>query len=45
MTVQDPDGWIERIVRGRYELIDQQSRVVVRRRATAGDLARMDALR
>ena len=45
ITVRYPDGWMERIVGGRYELIDHQSRLVVRRAATAGDFARMIALR
>lgn len=45
MTVLYPDGWTERIVAGRYELMDDHSRLVVARPATAEDLARMLALR
>ena len=41
ITVYYPDGWIERIVGGNYELIDQQKRRVVRRAATRDDLDRM----
>lgn len=40
-----PDGWAERIVSGRYELIDPQSRPVIGRAATEEDFARMMALR
>jgi hypothetical protein len=43
--VRYADGWVERIVGGRYELIDHQSRLVVRRDATSDDFARMIALR
>lgn len=45
IAVYYPDGWIERIVAGRYELIDHQRRLVVARPATAEDFARMIALR
>lgn len=45
ITVLYPDGWTERIVGGRYELLDHQSRLVVRRAATAEDFGRMIALR
>jgi hypothetical protein len=45
IAVYYPDGWIERIVAGRYELIDHQSRLVVARTATSEDFARMIALR
>ncbi|TNC49805.1 hypothetical protein FHG66_09830 [Rubellimicrobium rubrum] len=45
VTVRYSDGWVERIVSGRYELIDHQSRLVVRRTATADDFTRMIALR
>jgi hypothetical protein len=45
VTVRYSDGWIERIVSGRYELIDHQSRLVVRRTATADDFNRMISLR
>ena len=45
IAVYYPDGWIERIVAGRYELIDHQRRLVVARTATSEDFARMIALR
>ncbi len=35
------NGWAERIKDGRYELIDPYGRTVVRRRATADDIARV----
>ena len=44
ITVYYPDGWIERIVGGNYELIDQQRRLVVRRAGTRDDLDRMSEL-
>jgi hypothetical protein len=45
ITVLYPDGWTERIVSGRYELVDPQSRLVANRAATGDDFARMIALR
>ena len=45
ITVLYPDGWTERIVSGRYELIDPQGRLVANRAATGDDFARMIALR
>jgi hypothetical protein len=45
IAVYYPDGWIERIVSGRYELMDDQSRLVIRRTATREDFSRMEALR
>lgn len=45
ITVLYPDGWVERIVAGVYELIDPDSREVIRRPATGADVARMLALR
>jgi hypothetical protein len=45
ITVHYPDGWVERIRGGLYELIDPARRLVVRRAATAEDRARLLALR
>lgn len=45
VTVLYPDGWVERVAGGVYELIDPDSRPVVRRPATPADVARMLALR
>ncbi|SHI35312.1 hypothetical protein [Wenxinia saemankumensis] len=39
-----PDGWVERIRAGRYELIDDRGRRVNERAATRGDYDRMSAL-
>lgn len=44
ITVTYPDGWIERIVNGQYELIDNLNRRVILRPATQDDFARMMAL-
>lgn len=44
ITVTYPDGWIERIVNGQYELIDDLNRRVILRPATQEDFARMMAL-
>lgn len=44
ITVTYPDGWIERIVNGQYELIDNLNRRVILRPATQEDFARMMAL-
>lgn len=44
ITVTYPDGWVERIINGQYELIDNLNRQVIRRPATAEDFARMIAL-
>ncbi len=38
------NGWDERILNGRYRLVDPQGRTVANRRATHEDLARMRAL-
>lgn len=45
ITVLYPDGWVERIRGGLYELIDPRGRRVVARSATVADFARMIALR
>lgn len=45
IAVYYPDGWVERIYQGHYELMDDMSRLVVRRPATGEDFARMEALR
>ncbi len=45
ITVTYPDGWVERIVNGHYELFDDQNRRVIRRAATQEDFDRMFALR
>ncbi|WP_210529239.1 hypothetical protein [Rubellimicrobium arenae] len=45
VVVRYSDGWVEQIVDGRYELIDRQRRLVVRRLATAADFDRLVALR
>ena len=45
IAVYYPDGWVEQIAEGRYELFDDMSRLVVRRRATGEDFSRMAALR
>ncbi len=44
ITVQYQDGWIERIVNGQYELIDNLNRRVILRPATIEDFNRMMAL-
>jgi hypothetical protein len=44
ITVQYQDGWIERIVDGQYELIDNLNRRVILRPATIEDFNRMMAL-
>jgi hypothetical protein len=44
ITVQYQDGWIERIVDGQYELIDNLNRRVILRPATVEDFERMMAL-
>lgn len=44
ITVQYPDGWIERILNGQYELIDDLNRRVILRPATVEDFNRMMAL-
>jgi hypothetical protein len=44
ITVTYPDGWVERIINGEYELFDNLNRRVVRRDATQEDFDRMMAL-
>lgn len=44
ITVHYSDGWIEAIIDGQYQLIDNQSRQVILRRATVEDFDRMAAL-
>ncbi len=44
ITVQYQDGWIERIIDGQYELIDNLNRRVILRPATIEDFNRMMAL-
>jgi len=45
ITLLYSDGWVERIVNGRYELIDQLNRQVIARTATQQDFLRMAARR
>lgn len=45
ISVRYSDGWNERIVGGTYELVDPQSRLVVRRSASIEDFDRMRAVR
>lgn len=45
IIVRYSDGWVERIIGGRYELIDNLERRVILRAATWEDYARMAALR
>ena len=45
ITLLYSDGWVERIVNGRYKLIDQLNRQVIARTATPQDFLRMAALR